>query len=53
MATHIETRESVDRQPQNLVEMNWDPISRIVGPMEIIPTSRKAPILAQKNGFGR
>jgi hydrogenase large subunit len=35
MATKVETRESVDKKPQNLVEMNWDPISRIVGNLGI------------------
>src|SRR5437588_10459725 len=35
MATHVETRERVEGQPENLVEMNWDPISRIVGNLGI------------------
>ncbi len=35
MATRVETRERVDRQPENLVDMNWDPISRIVGSLGI------------------
>jgi hydrogenase large subunit len=35
MATRVETRERVDRQSPNLVEMNWDPISRIVGNLGI------------------
>jgi len=35
MATRVETREQVDRQPADLVEMNWDPISRIVGNLGI------------------
>src|SRR5579872_664534 len=35
MATRVETRERVDRQPKNLVDMNFDPISRIVGNLGI------------------
>jgi hydrogenase large subunit len=35
MATRVETREQVQRQPENIVQMNWDPISRIVGNLGI------------------
>jgi hydrogenase large subunit len=35
MATRVQTRERVEKQPENLVEMNWDPISRIVGNLGI------------------
>ncbi|MBV9281274.1 MAG: nickel-dependent hydrogenase large subunit [Chloroflexi bacterium] len=35
MATHVETRERVEERPGNIVEMNWDPISRIVGNLGI------------------
>jgi hydrogenase large subunit len=35
MATRVETHEQVQRQPENLVQMNWDPISRIVGNLGI------------------
>jgi hydrogenase large subunit len=35
MVTRIKTSEDVDRQAPNLVDMNWDPISRIVGNLGI------------------
>jgi hydrogenase large subunit len=35
MATRVEPREHVGEQPTNIVEMNWDPISRIVGNLGI------------------
>jgi hydrogenase large subunit len=35
MVTRVVPRESADEQPADLVEMNWDPISRIVGNLGI------------------
>jgi len=35
MATRAEPRPSVEGQPANVVDMNWDPISRIVGNLGI------------------
>ncbi len=35
MATVMQPRESVDQRASELVEMNWDPISRIVGNLGI------------------
>jgi hydrogenase large subunit len=35
MATRVEAQEAVEGQPANVVEMNWDPISRIVGNLGI------------------
>jgi hydrogenase large subunit len=35
MATRVEPRERVEERPTNIVEMNWDPISRIVGNLGI------------------
>ena len=35
MATRTEPRQSVEGQPANVVDMNWDPISRIVGNLGI------------------
>jgi hydrogenase large subunit len=35
MVTRVEPREQVGGQPSELVEMNWDPISRIVGNLGI------------------
>src|SRR2546421_2714447 len=35
MATRVEPGERVEEQPANIVEMNWDPISRIVGNLGI------------------
>ena len=36
MATILKpTRDGVETHPENLVEMNWDPISRIVGSLGI------------------
>ena len=35
MATYPETIREVDKKPRNLVEMNWDPITRIVGSLGI------------------
>jgi hydrogenase large subunit len=35
MATYPETIREVDQKPRNLVEMNWDPITRIVGSLGI------------------
>ncbi len=35
MVTHVEPRESVGSQSANIVDMNWDPISRIVGNLGI------------------
>src|SRR5579871_1738440 len=35
MTTQVETQEHVTRQPTDIREMNWDPISRIVGNLGI------------------
>jgi hydrogenase large subunit len=35
MATYPETAQEVDKRKRNLVEMNWDPITRIVGSLGI------------------
>ena len=35
MATYPETMAEVDKKKRNLVEMNWDPITRIVGSLGI------------------
>ncbi len=35
MVTHVEPRPSVGSQSANIVDMNWDPISRIVGNLGI------------------
>jgi hydrogenase large subunit len=35
MATYPDTIREVDKKPRNLVEMNWDPITRIVGSLGI------------------
>ncbi len=35
MATYPETIPEIDRKKRNLVEMNWDPITRIVGSLGI------------------
>ena len=35
MATYPETIREVEKKPRNLVEMNWDPITRIVGSLGI------------------
>ncbi len=35
MATYPETISEVDKKKRNLVEMNWDPITRIVGSLGI------------------
>jgi len=35
MATYPETIQEVDKRKRNLVEMNWDPITRIVGSLGI------------------
>jgi hydrogenase large subunit len=35
MATYPDTIREVDKKPRNLVEMNWDPITRIVGSLRI------------------
>ncbi len=35
MSTITEAMPGVDRKPRNLVEMNWDPITRIVGSLGI------------------
>jgi hydrogenase large subunit len=35
MATYPETIREVDQKPRKLVEMNWDPITRIVGSLGI------------------
>ncbi|MDB5074484.1 MAG: hydrogenase [Chloroflexi bacterium] len=35
MATRVAPQEAVEGQPSNIVDMNWDPISRIVGNLGI------------------
>ena len=35
MSTITEARPDIERKPRNLVEMNWDPITRIVGSLGI------------------
>ena len=35
MATYPETIPEIDKRKRNLVEMNWDPITRIVGSLGI------------------
>ena len=39
MATFPETIPEVDKKKRNLVEMNWDPITRIVGSLGGVASS--------------